>query len=309
MVAFEHVWIVQLHSTERDIPVGENSAIEWTNHTFNPWVGCTKISPGCDHCYAEGWAKRSGLVTWGEDRRRTSPANWRKPLKWNAETGHIRPRVFCASLADVFDNEVPLTWRTDLFRLIHATPQLDWLLLTKRIGNVPTALQILGEPLPPNVWLGITVVNQEEADRDIPKLIEIPAYVRFLSCEPLLGPISFHGRWVEHTNVAIQENWLEALSWVIVGGESGPSARPMSPIWARDLRDQCAAVGTPFFFKQWGEWAPSSELGFHGHEKAPTQVIAPHVLMRVGKKIAGHTLDGFVHHNWPHTHTSTVEHK
>ncbi len=181
------------------------TTIDWCDYTFNAWLGCTKVSPGCDHCYAEGWAKRSGLVTWGADRRRTSPANWRKPLRWNAEAAverlrnphRPRPRVFCASLADVFDNDVPLEWRTDLFRLIYATPNLDWLLLTKRIGNVPRALTVLGdEGLPPNVWLGITVVNQEEADRDVPKLLRVPAATRFLSCEPLLELISLDHEWL-----------------------------------------------------------------------------------------------------------------
>ena len=164
--------------------MAENTKIEWADHTFSPWTGCTKVSPACDHCYAEGWAKRSGHVKWGsgQPRRRTSDANWRMPLKWNreAERTGVRPRVFCASLADVFDNEVDPAWRADLFKLIADTPNLDWLLLTKRIGNaqrmIGEALTIMseaGKPMNrwpwPNVWLSATVVNQEEADRDIPK--------------------------------------------------------------------------------------------------------------------------------------------
>ena len=236
--------------------VAENSKIEWTHHTFNPWVGCTKISPGCDHCYAEGWAKRSGQVHWGPDavRHRTSMANWRKPLKWHAAVPDgQRQRVFCASLADVFDNDVPQNWREDLFALIRATPRLDWLLLTKRIGNVKSMLpadwgnSIYGYN---NVWLGISVVNQDEADRDIPKLLAVPARIRFLSCEPLLGPISFVGRWIDHPNPAMHENWLEALDWVIVGGESGAQSRPMEYQWAADLVAQCRAVQTAVFMKQ-----------------------------------------------------------
>jgi protein gp37 len=233
--------------------MAEASKIEWTDATFNPWVGCTKISPGCDNCYAEGWAKRSGMVTWGADRRRTTPANWRKPLAWNAAVPNgERKRVFCASLADVFDNQVPVEWRNDLWKLIRATPRLDWLLLTKRIGNVYGMLPVDWEDgwAYPNVWLGISVVNQEEADRDIPKLLAVPAQTRFLSCEPLLGPISFVGRWVGHTNAAMHENWLEALDWVIVGGESGGNARPMNPEWAGNLIAQCQAVETAAFFKQ-----------------------------------------------------------
>ncbi|WP_143292922.1 DUF5131 family protein, partial [Burkholderia pseudomallei] len=176
--------------------MSENSKIEWCDHTFNPWEGCQKVGPGCDHCYAEARnARFSGgtAVNWGPGapQRRTSPANWRKPMKWNRDGafyaihGH-RQRVFCASLADVFDNTVDPAWRADLFRLIADTPNLDWLLLTKRIGNVAAMLREIGiDRLPDNVWIGATIVNQEEADRDIPKLLAVPARVRFLSMEPL----------------------------------------------------------------------------------------------------------------------------
>jgi protein gp37 len=278
--------------------MAENTAIEWADHTFNPWVGCTKVSPGCDHCYAEGWAKRAGKaagVEWGGERRRTSDDNWRKPLQWNAQAEREgrRFRVFCASLADVFDNAVPEGWRLDLFDLIRRTPHLDWLLLTKRIGNVryqvALALHVAqqqlsrmqceqglanwlsawvdGEP-PPNVWLGATVVNQAEADRDIPKLLRVPAAVRFLSVEPMLGQIDLRRtgdilcRCEGCIRMALQHPdipGLRRIDWVIVGGESGPGARPMHPEWARSLRDQCAAAGVPFLFKQWGEWLPISE--------------------------------------------------
>lgn len=191
--------------------MAENTAIEWADHTFNPWTGCTKVSPGCDHCYAEAWAKRSGTVRWGasEPRRRTTAANWRLPIKWNAQAEREgrRFRVFCSSLADVFDNAVPEAWRVDMLRLIAETPNLDWLLLTKRIGNAYTMMVEAfraGWPghgglwdrwpeLFRNVWLGATVVDQAEADRDVPKLLAVPARVRFLSIEPMLGPISFEG--------------------------------------------------------------------------------------------------------------------
>jgi protein gp37 len=245
----------------------ENSKIEWTDHTFNPWVGCTKISPGCDHCYAESWAKRAGSPElWADgERRRTTAQNWRQPFKWNAaaEAAGVRARVFCASLADVFDNSVPREWRADLFRVIHNTPHLDWLLLTKRIGNAREMIErarIDGHLLTsgskhwpwPNVWLGATVVNQEEADRDIPKLLATPARIRFLSCEPLLGPIDFAGWWVDHQNPAMHETTLEALDWVIVGGESGGGARGMDVGWAVDIVEQCKAVETAVFVKQLG---------------------------------------------------------
>ena len=143
--------------------------IEWCDYSFNPWVGCTKVSPGCDHCYAEGWAKRTGQSSlWNGDRRRTSETNWRQPLKWNkaAASDGRRRRVFCASVADVFDNQVPEQWREDLFKLIAATPDLDWLLLTKRPQNIQRFLP-WGPSAAPwrNVWLGTTVENQEEMAR------------------------------------------------------------------------------------------------------------------------------------------------
>jgi len=185
--------------------MAENTKIEWADHTFNPWIGCTKVSPACDNCYAEAMmGHRYGRVNWGpgEDRARTGSANWSQPLAWNrkaAATG-TRPFVFCASLADVFDNEVPIAWRIELFDLIRSTPDLDWLLLTKRIGNAEKMLDEAGgwagvfsggglRSTLPNVWLGATVANQEEAARDIPKLLATPAAVRFLSIEPMLGRI------------------------------------------------------------------------------------------------------------------------
>ncbi|MGV0964172.1 MAG: phage Gp37/Gp68 family protein [Polynucleobacter sp.] len=269
--------------------MGENSAIEWTEHTFNPWEGCQKVGPGCDHCYAETRNARYGggvAANWGPGapRRRTSVTNWRKPLAWQRDAERFRAehgrrqRVFCASLADVFDNAVDPAWRADLFELIAATPDLDWLLLTKRIGNVETMAAEAG-CMPPNVWLGATVVNQAEADRDVPKLLAAPARVRFLSMEPLLGPVTLglmrsdlpqHAGWPgtydplggswwpavgnpeeEYRN---REEGLPRINWLIVGGESGSGARPMHPDWARSLRDQCAAADVPFLFKQWGEW-------------------------------------------------------
>ena len=262
--------------------MAENSKIEWTHHTFNPWIGCQKVGPGCDSCYAEAMMDaRLGRVEWGPHgaRLRTSPANWRQPLKWDRDAAAAgeRPRVFCASLADVFDNHASIMpeWRADLWALIRATPNLDWLLLTKRPGNI-------AKMLPPdwgdgyaNVWLGCTVVNQDEADRDIPKLLAVPARVRFLSMEPLLGPVDLTE--LKNPAVAIGEHIYSALDcdvdpeddeWhgakidlVIVGGESGPGARPMHPDWVLSLRDQCQAAGVAFFFKQWGEWLPLGQTG------------------------------------------------
>jgi protein gp37 len=252
--------------------MAENSAIEWTDHTFNPWEGCQKVGPGCDHCYAEARNARYGggtAVNWGPGapRRRTAPANWRKPLAWNAAHAEFfaqhgrRQRVFCASLADVFDNEVPDQWRHDLFALIHATPNLNWLLLTKRIGNVPKLVDRGVFEENSNIWLGATIVNQEEADRDIPKLLAVPARVRFLSMEPLLGPVDLRAYlppmsgpgWVSGCR-PVNYDGKPLIHQVIVGGESGTKARPMHPDWARSLRDQCHAADVEFLFKQWGEW-------------------------------------------------------
>ncbi len=251
--------------------MAENTKIEWADHTFSPWTGCTKVSPACDHCYAEGWAKRSGHVKWGsgQPRRRTSDANWRMPLKWNreAERTGVRPRVFCASLADVFDNEVPVPWRQDLFDLIRRCENLDFLLLTKRIGNAKTmmaelahgndpALSLLDMMPLPNVWIGATVVNQEEADRDIPKLLAVPAAKWFLSIEPMLGPVDLNyvrqRIQAQRSQLARAINGETWLDWVIVGGESGPGARPIHPDWVRSIRDQCQAAGVALFVKQMG---------------------------------------------------------
>ncbi|MBU6486232.1 MAG: DUF5131 family protein [Burkholderiales bacterium] len=267
--------------------MSENSKIEWTDHTFNPWEGCQKIGPGCDHCYAEARnARFSGgtPINWGPGapRRRTSPANWRKPLQWNAAHAEFfakhgrRQRVFCASLADVFDNAVDQAWRRDLGALCLATPNLDMLLLTKRIGNAKSMLaEMFPGGMPDHVWLGATIVNQEEADRDIPKLLATPARVRFLSMEPLLGPVNLRSipanlpaldgsvgwDWVDSlAGIGIspegpdedEQRPYPTLDWVIVGGESGHGARPMQPDWAWSLRDQCRGTGVPFFMKQMG---------------------------------------------------------
>ncbi len=287
--------------------MAENSKIEWTDHTFNPWTGCTKVSPGCDHCYAEGWAKRSGTVRWGagEPRRRTTEANWRQPVKWNrlsenwVANGGKRARVFCSSLADVFDNEVPPEWRADLFRLIAATPHLDWLLLTKRIGNAKDMIfearkaallpgELYWPPVLENVWLGATVVSQEEADRDIPKLLQVPARVRFLSIEPMLDAIDL--------KMDLRATGKH-VDWVICGGESGPGARPMHPDWARSLRDQCKAAGVPFLMKQWGEWLGQHQDGNPDHQ--PMELNASDHPIKVGKKAAGRLLDGAQHDGFP----------
>lgn len=259
----------------------ENTKIQWATHTFNPWVGCEKVSPACQHCYAESWSRRTGNAgLWQGQRRRTTESNWRQPLKWNeaARAAGVRARVFCASLADVFDNTVSAEWRADLVRLIRSTPHLDWLLLTKRIGN---ARRMLNEALVSwygytglwdeapfdNVWLGATVANQEEADRDIPKLLATPARVRFLSMEPLLGPVDLSAHLYECCGSPVvggeymgaqemiccnQPTPRDLLDWVIVGGESGPGARSMVLGWAKEIVKQCRDAGVAPFVKQLG---------------------------------------------------------
>jgi protein gp37 len=222
------------------------SSIEWTDFTFNGWIGCTRVSPGCDNCYAAAQDRFRGWTSqgWGagKPRRRTSTSTWRQPLRWNAAAASAgtRSRVFCSSLADVFDNEAPDEWRADLAQLILDTPQLDWQLLTKRIGNAAGMLaSMFPSGTPDNVWLGATIVNREELLRDGPKLMATPARVRFWSAEPLLGDLGI-----------VPPGLLP--HWVIIGGESGPKARPMELDWARSLLLQCGAAGTRAFMKQLG---------------------------------------------------------
>jgi protein gp37 len=231
--------------------MGEYSKIEWCDHTFNPWIGCQKVSPGCDRCYAEAMMDhRYGKVQWGPhgERKRTSPENWNKPRRRNAKArafarahGH-RPRVFCASLADVFDNQVPQEWRDDLFRLIRATPKLDWLFLTKRPQNIATMLPADWGEGYPHVWLGITAEDEERYRMRWPILSRIPAVVRFVSYEPAIAPLG-----------SIDIGKADCLpDWIICGGESGAGARRMKPAWARAVRDECAELGIAFFMKQVG---------------------------------------------------------
>lgn len=323
--------------------MGANTAIEWANHTFNPWRGCTKISAGCEHCYAETLSARNhgALGVWGLNGTRVVAAEsmWRQPLKWDRDAAEARrfyeeysaaakatdpkydapapsrPRVFCASLADVFEdwrgtiNESGGTiddsagrilytisgdsWFTEplypecrdltmagvrarLFSLIDQTPNLDWLLLTKRPENIAA---MMPSGVRRNVWLGTSVEDQETAEERIPHLLAVPAAVHFLSCEPLLGPIDLT-RFLGDAHEEFQTGPVPAgINWVIVGGESGPHARAMTPAWVRSIRDQCADANVPLFFKQWGE-----------HDQRG---------IRVGKRAAGAMLDGRRYEEFP----------
>lgn len=287
--------------------MGEITAISWCDHTFNPWIGCTKVSPACDGCYAEAMMdKRYGRVEWGAPgkgvgtRERTSAGNWSKPKAWDrkAKEAGTRPFVFCSSLADVFDNQVPTAWRTDLFELIYATPNLVWLLLTKRPQNIVRQFgAAFDRPWPRNAAIGTTVEDQQRADTNIPALLDAKADLKpafaFLSCEPLLGPINLRSIDIsgDEEILPLGAGWLDRLEegeveglridWVITGGETdqgGHKARPSDPQWYRDLRDQCAAAGVAYHHKQNGE--------FLGHE-------------RVGKARSGRLLDGVEHNGMP----------
>lgn len=274
-----------------------NSKIEWCHHTFNPWWGCAKVSPGCDHCYAERDAARFDKRTlWGVDaaRREFVDKHWNEPLKWDrkARALGVRHRVFCASMADVFDKNAPAGARTRLFQLIAKTTNLDWLILTKRIGNASRMLEEVMDELShgittwaelpwPHVWLGSSLVNRDEMLRDAPKLKETPAAITFWSYEPALAPLG--------------QIPLELMpSWVICGGESGPHARAMNPRWAREIRDQCQAAGVPFLFKQWGEWAPNWY-----NDDSGKKIPSSEWMDRMGKKAAGRLLDGREWNEYP----------
>lgn len=296
--------------------MGERTNISWCDHTFNGWIGCEKVSPGCKNCYAavDTYARVSasrGLPLWGpgSSRHVTSDANWRKPLAWHraAERDGVRRRVFCSSLSDVFEDRPDLVQpRARLIGLIRETPALDWLLLTKRPENASRlwvdAWAYYGDDAkwPPNVCLGTTCEDQRRADERIPHLLKMPAAVRFVSYEPALELVDF-SRWIaprtfcgcgaeyegdiEHACTECKDpgnglitTWgheaAEAeragrsdsqtqpgppIDWVIVGGESGPGARPFDLAWARSVVEQCKAAGAAVFVKQLGD-APKSKL-------------------------------------------------
>ncbi len=317
--------------------MADNTTIEWSDTTWNPMLGCTRVSAGCDRCYAITQAtiragnphpkvsaafaglteRRDGRMDWTGQinllpKRLAHPLTWRKPR-----------RVFVNSLSDLFADEVPASYIARIFAVMARTPQHTYQILTKRHARMrslisgldgsghplleaaddeDTARALYDAPWPlPNVWLGVSVEDQKWANIRIPALLETPAAVRWLSCEPLLGPIDL-------TEVAIGVRYANrgfnalagdpAIQWVVVGGESGPGARPMSPVWARSLRDQCVAAQVPYFFKQWGEWAPNGWRGI-GNTNSRERLVGPvlddlghrEVIERVGKKRAGRLLD------------------
>ncbi len=269
--------------------MGKDSKIEWCDHTFNPWVGCQKVSAGCTNCYAERdmtpkprWANAWGPPAHSE---RLKTKTWNAPVKWNKQAEEKRPRVFCGSLCDIFEDNIQVAdWGWELWDLIEATPNLDWLLLTKRPENVMKFAPELWKHghWPDHVYIGTSIENQETADERIPYLAQVPARRRFLSLEPLLGHINLGfmgtGPKTWRVNGGYRPVW-SFIHWIIVGGESGPNARPMHPEWVRTIRDQCQEADMPFFFKQWGEYSSSGE--------------------RVGRKKAGKLLDGEIWNEFP----------
>lgn len=237
--------------------MGDKTAIQWTDHTFNPWWGCTRVSPGCEHCYAETAAKRYGFKVWGVDagRRTFGEKHWNEPRKWNASAlkAGVRRRVFCASMADVFDKDAPPGELVRLWALIRETPNLDWQLLTKRPERIAESLPADWGQGYANVWLGCTVEDQERADQRIPILLAVPATVHFLSVEPQLGPVRL-SRWMEVWGISEpsgKTNFAD-VGWVIVGGESGGGARPFDVGWMRSIVEECRAADVPVFCKQLG---------------------------------------------------------
>jgi protein gp37 len=250
--------------------VAQHSKIEWTDHTFNPWTGCTNVSPGCDHCYAEVWSKRSGQVKWGNHpRKRTTADYWKAPPLWNER--HLifhkahgrRQRVFCASLADVFDNQVPPQWRADLFALVRRCHHLDWLLLTKRPQNIAKMLPSDWADGYSNVWLGMTAEDQLRFDQRWLHLAAVPAVVRFVSYEPAIGSLRVHKGDV-------------VPDWLIIGGESGHHARPMSERWVMTALNDCRRMGIAPFFKQWGNYANNPLVVEAGVSATDAAVRDPH---------------------------------
>jgi len=288
--------------------MSERSAIEWTDTTWNPTTGCTKVSPGCDHCYAERIVERfagkgSFAVVTRSEPKLFAPFTWRKPR-----------RVFVNSMSDLFHDQVPDAFIVQVFSVMARTPRHTYQLLTKRHGRMRSLLSTDGFrdavlALTPgalwplrNLWLGVSVEDQPRAALRIPALLDTPAWIRWLSCEPLLGPIDLDA--ADH-----DARCDGGIDWLVVGGESGPGARPMHPDWARGLRDQCADSAIPFFFKQWGEWvaAPSNygpdvpQRARHATELVFSRAsdVDGQIMLRRGKKTAGRELDGRTFDEFP----------
>lgn len=327
--------------------MSDNSSIEWTDATWNPVTGCTEVSSGCDHCYAKTFAERwrgtpghhfeQGFDVVLRPERLDQPLRWRKPR-----------RVFVNSMSDLFHDSVPDLFITRVFEIMEQASEHTFQVLTKRHARMRSFVQrreldkqeyaakfdqcpteeMRNSPAaeyarnraaspPANIWLGVSVEDQKWADIRVPVLLDTPAAVRWLSCEPLLGPVNL-SRWLvsrpawgpeypEPTSpmgLLVQDLVdVPALSWVVCGGESGPGARPMDPNWARSLRDQCEQVKVPFFFKQWGNWVPPSQMPegtfMSWDVENGTSAYDRDQPWRVGKKRAGRLLDGKTWNEYP----------
>jgi protein gp37 len=267
--------------------MARDSKIEWTHHTFNTWWGCIRVSPACKHCYADTWAKRLGLQLWNHDspRRFFGDAHWREPLNWNRDAAkqNTRARVFCSSMADVFENLRELDpWREKLWGLIEATPNLDWLLLTKRIDLVKQLAPWSGR-WPSNIWLGSSMENQTWFNKRVDHLLQHDAVVRFVSAEPLLSAIQMRPYLARQGS---------GINWVIAGGESGPESRITKPRDVEFLRDQCMDADVAFHFKQWGHWAPQELIEESIAARKERKTVQGVTMVKVGKAQAGRILDG-----------------
>jgi protein gp37 len=332
--------------------MADHSKIEWTDASWNPVTGCTKVSDGCKHCYAErDWARlaaprvKPNLYT-GRDFTdvRCHPEKLDIPLHWEKPR-----RIFVNSMSDLFHESVPDSFIDKVFAVMALADHHIFQILTKRPERMlawsrrehsrTAPVEAMAElyvdhpemaerwpfdserahklgmnPWPPsNVWLGVSCEDQATADERIPLLLQTPAAVRWASAEPLLGPISFEGVFANPWGGTDGTNALEAIDWVVAGGESGPRARPSHPVWFQSLRNQCQAAGVPFFFKQWGEWAPFTyidenrkallRIGYSKHEEERECVVGKHSaainMRRLGKKAAGRTLDGRTWDEYP----------
>lgn len=286
------------------------SKIEWTDFTYNPWIGCTRVSEACGNCYAELMARYRNWAAWGLGKPRQKTKTVGQVLLYQREAAKagVYFRVFCASLADIFDEEVPPEWREEVWDLIRQSPNLIWLLLTKRPENFARFLPSDWGDGFPNVCLMTTVELSKYLHR-VDILAQTPARWRGLSMEPLLGPVT------------LKPNHLAGIDWVITGGESGGNARPSNPAWFRSLRDQVQGAGRKFFFKQWGMYAPAAEtVGGNGAAYLPGRELpvilrdlpgpelhrigatpGVELLARAGKGENGRTLDGclYLEHPFP----------
>lgn len=313
--------------------MSDKTGIEWTDATWNPVTGCAKVSQGCKHCYAEReWPRMTRLVAAYAGREftdvRCHPERLDQPLRWR------KPRmIFVNSMSDLFHPDVPDDFIERVFETMAAAYHHTFQVLTKRADRMYEFCRDLPFILP-NVWLGVSVEDQAAADDRIPHLLRTPAAVRWISAEPLLGPVDL-SLWLDIYQYEDGDIWrprnlsrpMNSPDWIVVGGESGPKARPMHPQWARDIREQCAGASVPFLFKQWGEWVPRSscyhtfddgkscadidpgatkwpcirlnENGGDGHRLEDEDGGDSAYMQRVGKKAAGRLLDGVTHDGYP----------